>query len=75
MVNRYAILILCAILRLGLDSIFVYMNFEHLSENLRCYINDMKPTEIARVCVDFFLSGLFTHCIPVFVILRIYNVI
>ena len=43
-------------------------------ENKKCYINDIKPDEKAKNGIDFILGGIFTHCLPIYIILRIYNV-
>ena len=73
MVNRYAILEICTVIRLTLDIIFVCYNFSRLTSS-KCFINDIKPGQETRNIMDFILGGLFTHCLPIFIVLRIYYV-
>lgn len=73
MVNRYAILAICTVIRLTLDIIFVSYNFSRLTSS-KCFINDIKPGQETRNIMDFILGGLFTHCLPIFIVLRIYDV-
>ena len=73
MVNRYAILTICTVIRLTLDIIFVSYNFSRLTSS-KCFINDIKPGQETRNIMDFILGGLFTHCLPIFIVLRIYDV-
>lgn len=73
LINRYAILTICTVIRLTLDIVFVSYNFSRMTGN-KCYINDIKPGLETRNIMDFILGGLFTHCLPIFIVLRIYDV-
>lgn len=73
MVNRYMILTICTVIRLALDIIFVSYNFSKLTGS-KCYINDIKPGLETRNIMDFILGGVFTHCLPIYIVLRIYDV-
>jgi len=74
MLNQYVVLIICAATRLVIDSIFVFVNFSYLDSQKKCYIEDYDKTWQALRVINIVVEGLFTHYLPIFIVLRIFNV-
>lgn len=71
MIRKYIVLIICGTTRLGVDLIFVIRSFTEGIREKQCWIgHGDQGLNIAFIVME----GVFTHCLPVFVVLRIYRV-
>lgn len=74
MKNQYVILIVTTILRLANCIWFVRTNISELDKNPECgYLAPLKTPEV-QLFIILVLEGIFTHFIPIFIILRIYRI-
>lgn len=71
MVRKYAVLIACATTRLGVDMIFVIRSITEGTRSDKCWIKDGDQ---GLNIVFIIFEGVLTHCLPIFVVLRIYRV-
>lgn len=74
MLNQYVLLIICSVLRLGLDTGFLAVHFSKM-RNEECGLS-VEITSFWRWVriVDMIVQALFTHFLPIFVTLRLFKI-
>jgi hypothetical protein len=72
MLLKYVFLLLFATTRAVVDTIFVIKNFGKLADRSVCYID--IPQVVGLNLANVIFEGLFTHCLPILLVIRIYRV-
>lgn len=73
MLNQYVLLIICSVLRFGLDIAFLTIHFEKMrTEECSAYVKQSSFWNWVRV-VDMIVQAIFTHFLPIFVTKRLFK--
>lgn len=71
MIRKYIVLIVCGTTRFGVDLMFVIRSITEGIQEKQCWIGH---GDLGLNIVFILLEGVLTHCLPIFVVLRIYRV-
>lgn len=75
MVKQFSILIICTVLRLAIDIIFVTFTFIRMSDNKKCDL--MREDNVGLIISgisQLLVESLITHFLPIYIVLRLFRI-